>query len=134
MYATGTPEENQKAAIEALKKFARAEKAYMKKHKQYTNVAMDLVDEGLLSSDIAKANVPAPGFDYNGYYFIHVRKHSDGYVNLKTGFIICAAPIRYKVTGLYTFVVGPTGSVLSKDIGGEPVRNANEVDGTWKIN
>ncbi len=134
MYVTGTPEENQKAAIAALKKYAEAEMAYMKIHKQYSNAAMDLVSAGLLSADIAKANVPAPGFDYHGYYFVHVRKQADAYVDLTTGFVICAAPIRYKVTGLYTYVVGPTGSVLAKDNGGQAVTNASEVDGTWKSN
>jgi len=124
--------DNEERAEEALKEYALAEERYKNKHGQYTNIPEELLAEKLLDSEICLANSPMPMFDYFGYYFKHVEKQGPGRVNLKTGFVICAIPIEHGTTGTRTFAVGPTGRVLSKDNGGNPILNVSEIDSSWK--
>lgn len=131
-FSSGTADRNEAMAISALRKYASAEVAFYNKHTRYTRIPGELMAAGSLPKEIAMANMPATGIDYHGYYFVHVKKQGREDVDLRKGFVICAAPVKYGVTGNRTFVVGQRGDVLSKDTGGMPVKDAAKVDGTWE--
>lgn len=131
-FSPGTVDKNEAMAISALRQYASAEEAFYNKHTRYTRIPGELMAAGSLPNEIAMANMPATGIDYHGYYFLHVKKQGQGDVDLRKGFVICAAPVKYGVTGKRTFVVGQRGEVLSKDTAGMPVKDAAKVDGTWE--
>lgn len=118
--------------ISTLIEYADAEKKYEAAHGQYTRSTRALVDEGFLSLDISKTGEAVSSFYFGGYRFVHVRKQHTGYVDLKTGFVISAAPVTYKYTGISTYVIGSNGVVLFKDIKGNAVENVDEIDASWK--
>ena len=126
-----SPEENEEKAIDALRQFLDAEEAHKKKYGRYTHKFGRLMAVGLRAS-LGAADGPDAITEYYGYYFVPVKKHHTGWVNTKSMFVISAAPMVYKHTGIRTFVVGSAGKILGKDNGGEPVKNVTEVDGSWK--
>ena len=123
---------NQQIAIEMLTKYANAENEYKATHDHYTRSTQALVDEGFLTLNIPKTNSAISNFYYGGYHFVHVKKQHTGYVDLKTGFVISAAPMVYKQTGIFTYIVGTNSIILSKDIKGNTVKNTAEIDSSWK--
>ena len=53
------------------------------------------------------------------------------------GFALIAAPAQYRVTGVQTFMVGPSGVVYQKDLGRETLAAFEKIDRfnpdkTWK--
>jgi hypothetical protein len=53
------------------------------------------------------------------------------------GFALIAAPAQYRVTGVETFLVGPSGVVYQKDLGPDTVAMFEKIDlfnpdKTWK--
>jgi hypothetical protein len=53
------------------------------------------------------------------------------------GFALAAAPAQYRVTGVQTFIVGPSGVVYQKDLGPETLKTFESLDRfnpdkTWK--
>jgi hypothetical protein len=53
------------------------------------------------------------------------------------GFALAAAPAQYRVTGVKTFVVGPSGIVYEKDVGADTLKLFQSLDRfnpdkTWK--
>lgn len=131
-FSSGDEDENEAMAISALRLYASAEEAYYKKRGRYTRIPGELMTFNNLPDEIAMANMPATGMDYHGYYFVHVKNQGHGEVDLKRGFVICAVPVKYGVTGERTFAIGRKGDVLSKDTKGVPVNDAAKVDGTWE--
>ncbi|MEA3392322.1 MAG: DUF2950 family protein [Candidatus Marinimicrobia bacterium] len=123
---------NHQIAIEMLIAYAKAENMYKDAYGQYTRSTRSLVDEGFLALNIPKTNAALSSFYYGGYHFVHVKKQHSGYVDLKTGFVVSAAPMEYKQTGVLTFVVGSNGVVLSKNIEGNTVKNIAEIDSSWR--
>jgi TM2 domain-containing membrane protein YozV len=126
-----TSKANHQIAIEMLIAYAKAENRYKDAYGHYTRSTRSLVDEGFLKLNISKTDTAVSSFYYGGYHFVHVKKQHTGYVDLKTGFVISAAPMEYKMTGVSTFVVGTNGVVLSKDIEGNTVKNTTEIDSSW---
>lgn len=122
----------QQTAIEMLRKYAKAESEYKAAHGKYTRSTQALVDEGFLDLTLPETKKVVSGFYYGGYRFVHVKKQHTGYVDLKTGFVVSAAPITYKQTGIFTYVVGANGAVLSRDIQGKTIENTTEIDSSWK--
>jgi hypothetical protein len=54
------------------------------------------------------------------------------------GFALAAAPAEYRVTGVYTFMVGPDGIVYEKDLGRDTLKTFQSMDKynpdkTWKV-
>ena len=54
------------------------------------------------------------------------------------GFALAAAPAQYRVTGVQTFIVGPTGVVYQKDLGPDTLKVFKSMDRfnpdkTWKV-
>ena len=127
-----TSKASHQIAIEMLTAYANAENLYKVAHGQYTRSTRSLVDEGFLTLNIPKTNTAISSFYYGGYHFVHVKNQHTGYVDLKTGFVVSAAPMEYKQTGVSTFVVGSNSVVLSKDIGGKTVKNTTEIDSSWR--
>jgi TM2 domain-containing membrane protein YozV len=126
-----SPRENETKAIDALREFLDAEEAYKEKHGRYTYEFGRLMAAGLRAS-IGSSEGADSLTEYYGYYFVPVKKHHTGWVNLKSMFVISAAPTVYKTTGTRTFVLGSAGKVLGKDNGGKPVTNVTQVDGSWE--
>lgn len=122
-------EDNEKMAINALKKIFETEVAYKKKYGRYTHNFSTLMKVGL-SGSIGAAEGNSM-LEYYGYQFFPVKRHHTGWTDLENGFVMCAAPTVYKKTGTRTFVIGNNGKVLAKDIGGKPVSNVTQVNGTW---
>ena len=53
------------------------------------------------------------------------------------GFALAAAPAQYRVTGVKTFIVGPSGIVYEKDLGPETLKRFQSMerynpDKTWR--
>jgi hypothetical protein len=84
---------------------------------------------------------------YHGYYFKVLKKQGpaapmgemDFVVNgaMIGGFALAAAPAQYRVTGVKTFVVGPSGIVYEKDLGADTLKLFQSLDRfnpdkTWK--
>jgi hypothetical protein len=84
---------------------------------------------------------------YHGYYFKVLKKQGpaapmgemDFVVNgaMIGGFALVAAPAQYRVTGVKTFVVGPSGVVYEKDLGKDTLKIFQNIDRynpdkTWK--
>jgi hypothetical protein len=44
------------------------------------------------------------------------------------GFALAAAPAQYRVTGVQTFIVGPSGAVYEKDLGPDTLKNFKSMD------
>ena len=84
---------------------------------------------------------------YNGYYFKVLKGQGpaarmgqmDFVVNgaMIGGFALAAAPAQYRVTGVKTFIVGPSGIVYQKDLGQDTLKAFQSLDRfnpykTWK--
>ena len=84
---------------------------------------------------------------YHGYYFKVLKGQGpaarmgqmDFVVNgaMIGGFALAAAPAQYRVTGVQTFIVGPSGVVYQKDLGRETLKKLQSLnrfnpDKTWK--
>lgn len=93
--------------------------------------------------DLAKRIEPAP---FHGYYFRILTAQgaaaSGGAIDyvkdgaMRGGFALIAWPAQYDATGIMTFMVGPDGTVLEKDLGPETAAAAKAMtrydpDGTW---
>lgn len=75
---------------------------------------------------------------YHGYYFKVLKGQGpaapmgemDFVVNgtMIGGFALAAAPAQYRVTGVQTFIVGPSGVVYQKDIGPDTLKTFQEMD------
>jgi len=87
------------------------------------------------------------GQPFHGYYFKVLKGQGsaaplgqmDFVVNgaMIGGFALAAAPAQYRVTGVKTFIVGPSGVVYEKDIGKDTLKAFQEMekynpDKTWK--
>jgi len=87
------------------------------------------------------------GQPFHGYYFKVLKGQGsaaplgqmDFVVNgaMIGGFALAAAPAQYRVTGVKTFIVGPSGGVYEKDIGKDTLKAFQEMekynpDKTWK--
>ena len=44
------------------------------------------------------------------------------------GFALAAAPAQYRVTGVKTFIVGPSGIVYEKDLGPDTLKKFQSID------
>lgn len=84
---------------------------------------------------------------YHGYYFKVLKGQGpaapmgqmDFVVNgaMIGGFALAAAPAQYRVTGVKTFIVGPTGVVYEKDLGPDTLKRFQSIerynpDKTWQ--
>jgi hypothetical protein len=84
---------------------------------------------------------------YHGYYFKVLKKQGpaarmgemDFVFNgaMIGGFALAAAPAQYRVTGVKTFIVGPSGIVYEKDVGADTLKLFQSLDRfnpdkTWK--
>ena len=75
---------------------------------------------------------------YHGYYFKVLKGQGpaapmgemDFVVNgiMIGGFALAAAPAQYRVTGVQTFIVGPSGVVYQKDLGSDTLKSFQEMD------
>jgi len=125
-------EASKENVMEILQNYVNAEIEYKKAHGQFTRTISVLIDEGFIILDLPETKNPVSSFYHAGYHFAHVKKQHDKYVDLTTGFVISAAPLAYKQTGVYTFIVGVNGVILYKDIMGKQVENTKEIDSSWK--
>ncbi len=96
---------------------------------------------GPVGQGVAKAleqGYSKQGQPYHGYYF-KVLKGQGAAAPLGEmdfviegamigGFALAAAPAEYRVTGVQTFMVGPNGVVVQKDLGPETVKTFGEMD------
>jgi len=94
--------------------------------------------------DLGSRTQPAP---FHGYYFRILTAQGPAatggaidYVKdgeMKGGFGLLAWPAQYDATGIVTFMVGPDGTILEKDLGPETAAAAKAMtrydpDGAWK--
>ncbi len=105
---------------------------------------------GPVGEDIAKAieqGYSKKSEPYHGYYFKVLTGQGPaapmGETNFVVegamigGFALAAAPADYRVTGVQTFIVGPTGVVYQKDLGPDTLKAFQEIerfnpDKSWK--
>jgi Protein of unknown function (DUF2950) len=88
------------------------------------------------------------GTAYHGYYFKVLKGQGPdapmGEMDFVVGgamiggFALAAAPAEYRVTGVYTFMVGPDGVVYQKDLGPDTLKTFQSMDRynpdkTWKV-
>lgn len=93
--------------------------------------------------DLAARKEPAP---FHGYYFRILTAQGSAapggamdYVkdgDMSGGFALIAWPAEYGATGITTFIVGPEGTVLEKDLGDDTAASARSItrfdpDATW---
>jgi len=71
----------------------------------------------MIPVEMARATSPAQPF--NGYYFVDLTGDGKRSYDYRTDYGICAVPADYPRTGLYTFVIDPTGTAYYRDIGGK---------------
>ena len=106
--------------------------------------------QGPVGPEIAKAleeGYTKEGKPFHGYYFKVLRGQGPaaplGEMNFAVngamigGFALIAAPAQYRVTGVETFLVGPSGVVYQKDLGPDTVAMFEKIDlfnpdKTWK--
>ena len=97
--------------------------------------------DGPIGETIAKAieeGYSKQGQPYHGYYFKVLKGQGpaapmgemDFMVNgaMIGGFALAAAPAEYRVTGVQTFIVGPSGVVYQKDLGPDTLKAFQEMD------
>ena len=97
--------------------------------------------DGPIGETIAKAieeGYSKQGQPYHGYYFKVLKGQGpaapmgemDFMVNgaMIGGFALAAAPAEYRVTGVQTFIVGPSGTVYQKDLGPDTLKAFQEMD------
>jgi hypothetical protein len=135
----GFASSNEQEAVALLKKYVEAQKIFFKHKGFYAKSPAELVltINGQLTIIDADLMTLESTVDRNAawsiYSYIPVEKQGAGFINRKTGFLLCAAPNGYKDgSAIHTLCVGPTGTILMKDTGGRAVTNASEIDSTWE--
>ncbi len=108
---------------------------------------------GPVGEGVAKAleegySNPSKPQPYHGYYFKVLKGQGPaapmGEMDFVVGgamiggFALAAAPAEYRVTGVYTFIVGPDGIVYEKDLGPDTLKTFQSMDKynpdkTWKV-
>ena len=110
---------------------------------------------GPVGEEVAKALQEGYSFQpgsnpkpYHGYYFKVLTGQGPnapmGEMNFVVGdamiggFALAAAPAEYRVTGVYTFIVGPDGIVYEKNLGPDTLKTFQSMDKynpdkTWKV-
>jgi DUF2950 family protein len=98
---------------------------------------------GPIGEEVAKAleqgySNPSQRQPYHGYYFKVLKGQGPGAPMgqmdfvikgaMIGGFALAAAPAQYKVTGVKTFIVGPSGVVYEKDLGADTLKVFQSVD------
>ena len=98
---------------------------------------------GPIGEGVAKAleqgySNPSQPQPYHGYYFKVLKGQGPGAPMgqmdfvikgaMIGGFALAAAPAQYKVTGVKTFIVGPSGVVYEKDLGADTLKVFQSVD------
>lgn len=128
------------AIVDELEAVVAAQKAYHDAHGAYSPSLMGLatVDPDLNAATCSHPAVPNDELDrpelmmlYKGYYFTQPETQGPGVVDWTTGFVAVAEPRIYE-PGTPTYAVGPTGTVLKKDAGGERITDVGRIDGSWK--
>jgi len=125
------PAGSEEAAVDALIRLAVAQAEYKKWNGSYVAVPALLAGMPGLDQNITSSS--SPQSTYHGYYFIGIQEQGRGKVDLKTGYVFAAVPADYGGNSIQTFVIGPNGKILGKDIGDAPPQNANEIDSTWEV-
>jgi hypothetical protein len=108
---------------------------------------------GPVGETVAKAleqgySNPSQPQPYHGYYFKVLKGQGPaaplGQMDFVVkgamigGFALAAAPAQYRVTGVQTFIVGPSGVVYQKDLGPDTLKIFQSIDRynpdkTWKV-
>jgi len=118
------------AVVDALQQFHRAQQTVRAEHGEYAAATEDLV--GVAGVDSKTASATDPAAPYHGYYFTCPRDYARRRLDPAKEFIVAAEPAEYGKTGTFTYVIGPKGIVLGKDMGGRRITNVSQIDKTWQ--
>jgi hypothetical protein len=121
------PRANERRAIRALERLRAVQEKHKATHGTYARGLGSLVADDPGCAPIATSHSKLE--PHHGYYFSSIIVRGPGFVDHTREFLIMALPAEPGRSGHRTFIIGRTGAVLGKDVGGEAITDAEQVKG-----